>query len=208
MSVIIAARFGTFEQAQGAANALMNKGVHSDELHTFYVNPPGEHARLPGGGDRPSDPDAAGAGYGAFGGAALLGVVGAVAGALVGFSLGSSWLPVAGGAGLGAYLGSLVGGLSILGREKPVDSSLPPKPPATHGVRPPGVLLAVRVDTQSHQTVADILRQHGGIEIERAQGRWEAGQWEDFDPLEERDIREPDFSDETLTPATKNEEPR
>lgn len=187
MSIIIAARFETFEAAQGAAEALMNDGVPSSDLHTFYVNPPGEHAQLPMGGDRLYDAGSKGAMQGAFGGAALLGVVGAVLGALIGFNFGQSLWPVAIGAGAGAYAGSLMGGLSMLGREKPVDLSIPPESSINQGVRASGVLLAVRADTpQQHQRIAEILGLHGGIEIERAQGRWEAGQWVDFDPLTER----------------------
>lgn len=186
MSVIIAARFETFEAAQDAANALMNDRVASDDLHTFYVNPPGEHARLRIGGDQLYDAGSKGAMQGAFGGAALLGVAGAVIGALIGFSVGDSLWPVAIGAGAGAYAGSFLGSLSTLGREKPTDVSMSSESSVIEGERPSGVLLAVRADTPRHQHIAGILRLHGGIEIERAQGRWEAGQWKDFDPLAER----------------------
>lgn len=186
MSVIIAARFETFETAQNAVNALINDGVSSEDLHTFYVNPPGEHAQLPMGGDRLYDAGSKGAMQGAFGGAALLGVIGAVIGALIGFSFGNSLWPVAIGAGAGAYAGSFIGSLSALGREKTTDISMVSESPPSQSERPSGVLLAVRADTPQHQHIAEILRLHGGIEIERAQGRWEAGQWKDFDPLAER----------------------
>lgn len=191
MSVIIAARFKTFEQAQKAASALISNGVNSDDLHTFYVNPSGEHAQLPIGGDQLSDPASTGAMHGAFGGAAILGVAGAAIGSLIGFSLGNSLIPIVIGAGLGAYVGSLVGTVSMLGRKKPVDLSRTPKADVTPNTRPSGVLLAVRADTLHLKSLSDMLREHGGIEVERAQGHWQAGQWQDFDPLEEQNIQKP-----------------
>lgn len=185
MSLIIAARFDTFDHAQQAADKLMRNGVTSDDMHTFFVNPAGAHARLPIGGDRMADPASKGAPFGAVGGAAILAVVGAVIGALIGFSLNNAMLPVIGGAGVGAYIGSLMGGVSRLGRSspgnaQPVDSY----DDDSQAARPAGVMLAVRVDAGRQQHVSNLLREAGGVEIERAHGRWENGQWRDFDPLE------------------------
>lgn len=190
MSLIIAARFDTFDHAKLAADQLMKNGVGSDDMHTFFVNPAGAHARLPIGGDRVADPASRGAPLGAIGGAAMLAVVGAVIGALIGFSLNNSVLPVIGGAGVGAYIGSLIGGVSRLGIRR---NNLSVKQGVVDEVpsgRPAGVLLAVRVDATQQQRISDLLRQAGGVEIERAQGRWENGQWRDFDPLETPDLQD------------------
>lgn len=189
MTLIVAARFDTFEHAQGAADALMRNGVKSEDMHTFFVNPAGAHARLPIGGDRVSDPESKGAPFGALGGAAIFAVIGAVIGALIGFSLNNAILPVIGGAGVGAYVGSLIGGVSRLGRNRPVDASRPASEVEDSAARSAGVLLAVRVDVSREHQVGQLLREAGGIEIERAQGRWEGGQWQDFDPLQTPDLQ-------------------
>lgn len=195
MSLIVAARFDTFEHASRAADALMKAGVGTDDMHTFFVNPAGAHSRLSIGGDRLADPESGGAPFAAVGGAAILAIVGAVVGSLIGFSLNNAVLPVVVGAGVGAYVGSVVGGVSRLGRRQADARTQSAMPEAAaratqeaDAARPAGVLLAVRVDAGQQQQIADLLRASGGIEIERAQGRWENGQWRDFNPLEERDL--------------------
>ena len=189
MSLIIAARFDTFEHAERAANALMKNGVQSDDMHTFYVNPAGAHARLPIGGDRVADAGSKGAPHGAFGGAAILALVGGVIGSLIGFSLNNALLPVLIGAGIGAYVGALIGGVSRLGRNEKTDSGHTIQNVEDQPGRPAGVLLAVRVDVADQGRIGDLLRQSGGTEVERAQGRWDNGQWRDFDPLETPDLQ-------------------
>lgn len=189
MSLIIAARFDTFDHARQAADALMREGVASDDMHTFFVNPAGAHGRLPIGGDRVADPDSVGAPFGALGGAAIFAVIGAVVGALIGFSLNNAVLPVMGGAGVGAYVGSLIGGVSRLGRSRRADQDDQPVSVERQAARPTGVLLAVRVDMSQQQRIGNLLREAGGVEVERAQGRWEDGQWRDFDPLETPDLQ-------------------
>lgn len=189
MSLIIAARFDTFEHAERAADSLMKNGVQSEDMHTFFVNPAGAHARLPIGGDRIADSGSKGAPYGAFGGAALLALVGGVVGALIGFILNNAVLPVAIGAGIGAYVGSLIGGVSRLGRKENMGAETNSLSVEDQPGRPAGVLLAVRVDAPEQIRIGDLLRAAGGIEIERAQGRWEGGQWRDFDPLDTPDLQ-------------------
>jgi hypothetical protein len=115
--------------------------------------------------------------------AAVLGAVGAVAGAVIAFFFQtSSTAVIAGGAGVGAYIGSLAGAVRGLGRNRQVRSyaELKTRAPAA---RPSGVVLAVHVAPQNEKRVAAILRDAGGVEVERAQGRWINGKWEDFDPL-------------------------
>ena len=58
MTLIVAARFNTFDAANAAAQRLMEAGVHEDALNVFYVNPPGAHDAFPVGGDQAADPDA------------------------------------------------------------------------------------------------------------------------------------------------------
>lgn len=75
MSLIVAARFDTFDHAAEAARKLCAEGFTEDDIHTFYINTAGEHARFPIGGDRVADPDAKGGHFGAVAGASALGLV-------------------------------------------------------------------------------------------------------------------------------------
>ena len=184
MSLIVAARFNTFEQAEAAASALAKEGVTPDSLHTFYVNPAGAHAEYPTGGDQAADPEAKGGVWGAIGGAAAVGVVGAIVGFAVTFSFTDSLIPVVAGAGVGAYVGSLMGATYALGPAKKRTRHVPPtaREKRERG-RHAGVLLAVHTTPDAAARIAQILRNAGGVEVERAEGRWENGQWQDFNPL-------------------------
>lgn len=195
MSLIVAARFDTFDHAARAADALTNAGIGPDDMHTFFVNPPGAHSRLSFGGDRMADPEAGNAPAGALSGAAILAVVGAIVGSLIGFSLNNAVLPVIVGAGVGAYVGAMMGGVTRLGRKNEdtrpsstESAQLGASEEADAEIRPSGVMLAVRVDPGQQQRIADLLRSAGGVEVERAHGRWEGGQWRDFDPLDAPDV--------------------
>lgn len=50
------------------------------------------------------------------------------------------------------------------------------------GARPPGVLLAARAKGERRDEVLDVLREGGACDCEQAKGKWEGGQWTDFDP--------------------------
>lgn len=50
------------------------------------------------------------------------------------------------------------------------------------GARPPGVLLAARAKGERRDEVLDVLRDGGASDCEEAKGKWEGGQWADFDP--------------------------
>ncbi len=184
MSLIVAARFDTFESAEKTAAALMDAGVTQDALHTFFVNPPGAHDRYPLGGDMAADPDSEGAPYSAVGGAAAVGIAGALVGGVIAFTFfAGSMLPIVGGAGVGAYIGSLAGAMYSLGRARPHRTHAQAADAKIHEGRKSGVLLAVHTSREHEKRVVAILRAAGGVEIERAQGRWNNGHWEDFDPL-------------------------
>jgi hypothetical protein len=55
MSLIIAARFNTFEKAEHASVKLQAKGVTKEDLLIVYVTDHGQHARTPIGGDSIKD---------------------------------------------------------------------------------------------------------------------------------------------------------
>lgn len=182
MSLIIAARFSTFDAANAAAQRLMSAGVREDALHVFYVNPPGAHDRYPAGGDMAADPGAKRAPGKALGIAALLGAVGAVIGGVIVATFADSLIPVVAGAGVGAYIGSLAGAMGGMDRRRRrVQDPSPARVPGEG--RPAGVMLAVNTDGERSQEIAAMLVESGGQEVERALGRWRAGKWEDFDPL-------------------------
>ncbi|MNT99606.1 hypothetical protein D3C72_2424980 [compost metagenome] len=44
-------------------------------------------------------------------------------------------------------------------------------------------MLALHVEPQRESLARQVLREAGGSDIERAQGRWLEGRWQDFDPL-------------------------
>jgi len=182
MTLIIAARFPTFDAANGAAQRLMQAGVHEDALHVFYVNPPGAHDSYPVGGDQAADPHTRRAPRKALGTAAVLGALGAVVGGVIVASFADSFIPIVAGAGVGAYVGSLAGAMRGMDpRRENVQQPL--RTPVEGEGRPAGVLLAVNADGERTQEIAAMLVKAGGQEVERAQGRWRGGKWEDFDPL-------------------------
>lgn len=182
MSLIIAARFDTFDAANAAAQRLMSAGVHEDALHVFYVNPPGAHDNYPVGGDQAADPGTRRAPRKALGTAAVLGGLGAVVGGVIVASFADSFIPIVAGAGVGAYVGSLAGAMGGMDRRRERVQD-PHRVQVTGEGRPAGVLLAVNADGERSREIAALLVESGGREVERAQGRWRDGKWEDFDPL-------------------------
>lgn len=182
MSLIVAARFQTFDQAEAAAQRLFADGFRDEDMHTFYVNIAGEHARYPVGGDRKADPDARGASAGAVIGAAALGILFAVVCGIIAWQIDPSAIAVAAAGGVGAYIGALAGALWVTGRGR----RLARGGHARHShpeVRPAGVLLALHIAPDQEARAVALLREAGGMDVERANGRWMNGKWEDFDPL-------------------------
>lgn len=182
MTLIIAARFPTFDAANEAAQRLIENGVAEDALHVFYVNPPGAHDSYPVGGDQALDPGAHGAPRKAWGIAALLGAVGALVGGILTATVAESLVPIIAGAGVGAYVGSLAGAMGGMDRRRQNVQQVHAAGRFGEG-RPAGVMLAVSATEDRAQEIATVLLESGGQEVERAQGRWRAGKWEDFDPL-------------------------
>ncbi|KXA71111.1 hypothetical protein [Bordetella hinzii] len=183
MSQIIAARFETFDQAAVAAGQLFERGFAEADMHTFYVNTAGRHASYPVGGDRRADPDARGAALGAFAGAAFASLVLAGTAGFLVARLTGSMLAVIAAAGVGAYIGALAGALWINGRRKRMGRDEAGAADGHPAIRHEGVMLALRVDPARQAEAAAVLRAAGGVDVERANGRWVQGRWEDFDPL-------------------------
>jgi hypothetical protein len=182
MQTIVAARVETQERADQLVDALAERGIARGDMQVFYVNPPGQHAEFPIGGDRYADRGAEHAPKGQAAGAAI----GAAAGLAVG-GLAAAALPplapavVAGVVGAGALAGSVAGAVSTSKRDEDVEA-VPGdgEPVARRG----GLMLAVRVTPATEPVVLEALRAAGASDIERATGEWRDGGWVDFDPLQ------------------------
>jgi hypothetical protein len=82
------------------------------------------------------------------------------------------------GAGVGAYAGSLIGGMKQgIDHEAQPDHTI---------VRPAEALIAVNVDGAgvSEDVIKRAFEEAGAWQIERTEGRWENGQWVDFNPID------------------------
>jgi len=183
MSLIVAGRFTTFADAEAAIGSLRGAGFVDEDISLFYVNPGGQHARYPIGGDRYADPQAKPASLGAGAGVAVGAFVGVAIALVLSMLIFHTILVLAIAAGVGAYVGSLAGAMWQTrggGRAEPPDPAH--EPDGTPRTRESGVLLAVHVSPQTQQQAAQALRAAGGMEIERASGRWQDGRWADFDP--------------------------
>ena len=103
MSLIVAGRFTTFADAEAAANRLFEAGFVQEDVTLFFVNPRGQHARFPIGGDRYVDPEAARTSKGAGKGGAIGAVIGAVIGVALFSAFSSPFLVLVVAAGVGVY---------------------------------------------------------------------------------------------------------
>jgi hypothetical protein len=178
MSLIVAARFTTFPAAEDAAQKLFDAGFVEEDVTLFFVNPRGQHARYPIGGDTGTDPGAKQAPKGAGMGVTIGAVVGAVVGVGIFAAFSTPILVSLIAAGVGAYVGSLAGAMARTRAGGVADRRW-----AFHEeMRDSGVLVAVHVSPDNQLDAARVLREAGGMAIERATGRWQQGRWADFDP--------------------------
>lgn len=182
MKTIIAGCFEQQEPARHAIEELEQAGFATDQISTFYVNPSGQHARYPIGGDHDKSPGAEDSGKGVLAGAATGGAVGA--------AVGATTAPVTGpigpavGAMVGAHIGTLVGSMSQM-----KDDGEPGQHDDTPALRHAGMYVAVALpDGHTEEQVIDILRSCGAGSVERAQGTLENGDWSDFDPASSPDF--------------------
>ncbi|MGI4814637.1 MAG: hypothetical protein ACRYG5_06125 [Janthinobacterium lividum] len=184
MSLIIAGRFNTFADAEAAANTLFGKGFLEEDVTLFFVNPRGQHHRFPIGGDVNADAGSANASKGAGAGVAIGAVIGAIVGVLI-VSFFHTFLAVTIlAAGVGAYVGSLAGAMKRTRQSGPPQTTRARDDTGTKEIRETGVLLAIHVNEENKAIAADVLREAGAHDVERASGRWAQGKWTDFDPLE------------------------
>ena len=174
MTTIIAGGFDVYSKTQAAIERLLAAGVARENMCEFRVNPPGEHDRLMKGGDREESPGARHVDKGATKGAAIGAAIGTVAGVAATPLMGPAGIIA--GAGVGGYTGSLVGGMGETSNEVQPDHE---------DVRPAEALIAVNIDGAgiAEDAVIRAFEEAGAWQIERTEGRWENGEWADFDPV-------------------------
>jgi uncharacterized protein YcfJ len=151
------------------------------------VSVPADRVTTDGGGlvagERVRDADDA---SGAATGAVTGGVVGGAAGlaaSLMGLAIpGIGPIIAAGpivatltGAGVGAVAGGLIGGLTDMGVSK-ADAEY-----YAEAVRRGGALVTVRADDSRAERAAEVMREHGAIDIERRAEKWRERGWTGFD---------------------------
>jgi len=177
MTDIVAGRFEQQGDAQAAVERLLRHGFRRNDVSSFFVNPPGQHARFPVGGDRNVSPGVRGAGLAALGGAALGGVLGFIFGSAASHVFGL--VSTVAGTVAGAYLGMLAGAFARLQDRPTLDRNGADATPVRRG----GILVAAHTPTTgTHDEAVRTLRSSGAIEVEAADGDWHDGQWADFDP--------------------------
>ncbi|QCP48642.1 hypothetical protein FAZ95_05210 [Trinickia violacea] len=179
MSFIVAGRFATFPAAEAAAQQLFNRGFVEEDVNLFFVNPRGQHAR------KTSEHPSAAVLHGIKGpsrGATIGAVAGAIVGVAILMSITTSLVIAVIAAGVGAYIGSMIGA-TLHDRASTVPSLHDSVAHAIHHeLGDSGVLVAVHVSPENQLEAATVLREAGGMAIERATGRWQQGRWSDFDP--------------------------
>lgn len=192
MAIIIAGRFEQSTQSDHAIDELFARDFARDDVSVFYVTPAGQHDATPVGGDDATSPGAELAHKTAGTGAALgvgAGVVGAAVGAVAGLAVPMVAVAALGAAAAGAYSGSLAGAMSGT------------MDPGANAIRHAGMLVAVRTsDDAGADAAIEALRDVGALDIERAEGTWEDGQWTDFDPTRPPHLIDPPLSQAAVPP--------
>lgn len=174
----ISALFDNYDRAAAAVRSLRDAGMDSADI-SIVANRLAESLA----GDEPAEQGAAaGAGVGAVagGGAGLLAGLGTVAVPGIGPVLAGGWLlATAVGALAGAAVGGAAGGL--LGAL--ANAGVPEGEAHVYaeGVRRGGTLVSVRSPDERVETVAAILRDSGGVDIDARRTDYLAEGWRGFD---------------------------
>lgn len=183
MKTLIVGRYSQLAEAENASRDLLRAGFLAREMSLFYLNPQGQHALHPVGGDEDESAGTHEARSGA--------VRGAVGGVGAGTLVGMATMPALGPAGpllsaaVGAYVGSLVGALNNMEETDPHADAVGNGNATRADVQPrkAGVMLAVAVATAADRAYAIETLGTRAEQIEEADGTVQNGEWVDFDPL-------------------------
>ncbi len=176
----ITALFDTYEHAASAVRSLKDGGISSADISIVANNVTGD-IRYDDDMDA-EEGAAAGAGVGAVagGGAGLLAGLGTIAIPGIGPVVAGGWLlATAVGALAGAAVGGAAGGL--LGAL--ANAGVPEEEAHVYaeGVRRGGTLVSVRADDTRADSVAAILRNAAGVDLDRRRSDYLAEGWRGFD---------------------------
>ena len=174
----ITALFDTYDHAASAVRAVKDAGIDSADISLVANNTSGDYSDDMNAGEGA----AAGAGVGAVagGGAGLLAGLGTLAIPGIGPVIAGGWLlATAIGAVAGAAVGGAAGGLlgALANAGVPEDEAHI----YAEGVRRGGTLVSVRADEARAETVAAILRNATGVDIDARRKDYMAEGWQGFD---------------------------
>lgn len=184
MASTVVGLFDTFPSAESAVKDLVSTGIRREDISLTASNAAGEHA-LEGQpaaehGTHAGSGAATGAGIGAVVGGAL-GITGILAGlgmlAIPGIGPILAAGPIAAalaGAGIGAVTGGLLGALVGMGIPEEHAHMY------AEGVRRGGTLVTVTTDDAHAGPAADILNQHGAVDIDTRAAEWRQRGWSGF----------------------------
>jgi uncharacterized protein (TIGR02271 family) len=173
MAKTIVGLFDTFTEAQGAVQALVNKGFPRDNISIAANNATGEYTQ-----STASSEEWSGTATGAAAGA----TIGGIGGLLVG--LGTLAIPGVGpivaagpliaaltGAGVGAVAGGLIGALTDIGVPEEEAGYY------AEGVRRGGTLVTVNAEDGMVDRAVDILENHNAVDVEQRASSWKQSGW-------------------------------
>ena len=161
MATIIAASFQLQSQAENTVEKLIRAGFASEKVSSFYVNPPGQHALYPIGGDHYQSP------------------------AIAGKEGNSAPLETAFAEVAEAVIGVQHDKDSSVDTA-PINNTIGSASTDTKPSHRAGMMVAVEVAGQADQDkVVALLTQLDAHNIEKAEGEIVDGEWLDFDPFSE-----------------------
>jgi len=175
----IVGSFDSFNEAQRVARDLIDDGFLDSDVNVIASNIRGDYKT----DERVKTTDTSGAATGAVTGGVVGGAAG-LAASLMGLTIpGIGPIIAAGpivatlsGAGVGAVAGGLIGGLTDIGVSKS-DAEY-----YAESVRRGGALVTVRADDSRAERAAEIMREHGAVDIERRAEEWRESGWTGWNP--------------------------
>ncbi|MEZ4522977.1 MAG: general stress protein [Thermomicrobiales bacterium] len=178
------ALYDDFDDARDAIHELLDAGYSRDRISLVARDVDERYAEELEGIDEDNTGEAI------AGGATVGGVLGGIAGVLVGLDavaipgIGPVLAvgPIVGGVigvGAGAATGGLVGGLTEAGVDEDEAHTY------AEGVRRGGTLVAVQAENEAADAAADILDDHNPVDVDERETRWREDGWERHDSTDE-----------------------